>query len=246
MKPFDSKKQLSGAHPGFTLTELLVVILIIAVLAALSLVGVRKMRDMADKATATRNLSQLQLANMTYATDHNGDFVPIRANDDKGKATRWFSDTKYVEYLTGQTVGGSDNKLAEAPPHMLDPKVVRARKPLSGKIYTSYGMNDTGLQLGGSPGLKSAHNMNRIPEPARSMAFATATDFRITYNNRFRWNFDNPNDSKTAGGEIAYRHGKKVLAVYFDGHVGELSRADLEEIDRARGGRNSAFWQPRQ
>lgn len=128
---------------------------------------------------------------------------------------------------------------------MLDPKVVRARKALYDRVYCSYGMNDTGLQLGGEPDLKSGHDMNQVVDPARTMIFATATDFRITYNSRFKWNFAKPNDTKTSNGEIAYRHGGKVLAVYFDGHVGELSKADLERID-GNGGKNHPFWKAKQ
>ena len=128
---------------------------------------------------------------------------------------------------------------------MMDPKVVRARKTLHDRIYCSYGMNDTGLQLGGEPDLNSGHNMNQVTDPGRTMAFATATDFRVTYNSRFKWNFENPNDTKTANGEIAYRHGDRVLAVYFDGHVGELSKGDFEKFDKS-GGKNHAFWKAKQ
>ncbi len=107
-------------------------------------------------------------------------------------------------------------------------------------------MNDTGLKLGGEPNLNSYHSMSRISNPAQSMAFGTATDFRIAYNSRFNWDFEDPegSDVKTANGSIAYRHGKKVLVVYYDGHVGEMSKADFQEIDRSRGGKNSAFWLP--
>ena len=73
------------------------------------------------------------------------------------------------------------------------------------------------------------------------MAFATATDFRVTYNSRFKWNFDNPNDTKTAAGDLAYRHGDKALVVYFDGHVGEMSKGDFQRIDKS-GGKNNPFW----
>jgi prepilin-type N-terminal cleavage/methylation domain-containing protein len=240
MKPSSIK-----ARPGFSLTELLVVILIIAVLAALSLLGIRRVRDMADKATSTRNLAQIQIANMTYATDHNGNFVPIRVNDENGKATRWFEDQEFLVNLIGEVLDSSGNQVKLVPLEMLDPKVVRARKPLHDRLYTSYGMNDTGLKLGGEPNLNSGHNLNTISDPARTMAFATATDFRVTYNSRFKWDFDNPNDSKTAAGDIAYRHGRKVLVVHFDGHASEMSKGDLEEIDRSRGGKSNAFWSPK-
>jgi prepilin-type N-terminal cleavage/methylation domain-containing protein len=238
----ESNHRSPASRQGFSLTELLVVILILAVLATLIMMGMSRIREMADKATSIRNLAQLQLANAAYATEHNGNCVPIRVNDSNGKTTRWFQDKEYLAMLTGRSSDDLENNTTLAiSPDMLDPKVVRARKPQSDRVFTSYGMNDTGLKLGGEPDLNSGHNLNQAADPSRTMAFATATDFRINYNSRFKWNFENPNDSKTANGEIAYRHGDKVLVVYFDGHVGEVSKADFEKIDQA-GGRNHAFW----
>lgn len=232
----------SGTLPAFSLTELLVVMVILVVLASIAFLGMRKIRGTADKVTASRNLAQLQIANASYAADHNGAYVPIRANDDKGNATRWFDDREFLANLIGAFDDSTGQQSRDIPEGMMDPKVVRARKPLHDKIYCSYGMNDTGLKLGGDPDLKSAHNMNRVADPSRSMVFATATDFRVTYNSRFKWNFENPNDTKTAAGDMAYRHSDKVLVVYFDGHVGEMSKADLEKIDRDQGGKSNPFW----
>ena len=242
MKKSNSKNRSAEIHSGFTLTELLVVIVIIASLAALAFFGTKRVREMASKANSIRNLSQIQLANMTYATDHNGKCVPIRVNDDKGNPTRWFQDLEFLANLTGKSTEELvRNKATPIPLDLLDSKVVRARKPFYDRVYTSYGMNDTGLPLGGEPDLSSGHNLNQMSDPSRSMAFATATDFRITYNSRYKWDFKNPRDEKTANGEIAYRHGNKVLAVYFDGHVGEMGKADFEAIDKS-GGKNNVFW----
>lgn len=243
-KSHQSPRNALRSAPAFTLVELLVTITIIAALVAISMFGYMKFRTAADRSTSMSNLRQLQIANVTYASDQNGSYVPIRANDDEGTATRWFSDPKYVEYLTSEVFGGPDNNKVNAVPlNMLDPKVVRARNDRYDKIYASFGMNANGLPLGNAPNLKSSYNMNRVTDPARSMAFATATDFRLNYNSRFRWDFENPNDAKTSNGELAYRHGDNILVVYFDGHVGEMSKADLEKIDK-QGGRNSAFWRP--
>ena len=231
---------------GFTLVELMVVIVIIVVLAALAFLGMNRVRDMADKAASIRNLSQLQVANASYAADHNGNFVAIRANDSGGKTTRWFEDADYLRNLMGEVLDSSGRQSKSVPIGLLDPKVVRARQPLYDRLYTSYGMNDTGLKLGGEPNLNSYNSVNRIRNPTRSMAFATATDFRVNYNSRFKWDFDDPKDIKTSDGSIAYRHNKKILVVYYDGHVGEMSKADLQEIDRSRRGKNSAFWLPTQ
>ena len=155
------KKQNAEILRGFTLTELLVVILIIAILATLALYGTKRVRDMANKATSIRNLSQLQIANMSYAADHDGKCVPIRVNDENGNPTRWFQDVEFLANLTGKPTEALDrNNPTPIPLDMLDPKVVRAKKPLYDRIYTSYGMNDTGLLLGGEPDLRSGHNIS--------------------------------------------------------------------------------------
>jgi prepilin-type N-terminal cleavage/methylation domain-containing protein len=245
MKKSNFRNDLEGTQRGFTLVELLVVILIIATLAVLALWGTKRVRDSANKSTSIRNLSQIQIANASYAADHNGRFVPIRANDQSGKPTRWFQDPDFLGNLIGEVFDSSGKQVETIHLSLLDPKVLSGRKSGYDKIYSSYGMNDTSLQLGGEPDLNSGHSLNQVSDPSRTMSFATATDFRVTYNSRYKWDFENPNDSKTAGGEIAYRYGNKVLVVYFDGHVGELGKSDFEAIDRI-GGKANVFWKPKQ
>jgi prepilin-type N-terminal cleavage/methylation domain-containing protein/prepilin-type processing-associated H-X9-DG protein len=246
MNHHDSQKTFSHIRPGFTLTELLVVLLIIAILAALSLFGMKRMRSMADKAGSVRNISQLQIANMSYAADHNGDFVPLKDQQGNGPVTsRWFLNLEYLANLTGMSPAELERKKSTAIPlEMLDPKVVRARMPFYDRVYTSYGMNDTAL-MATTENAPRSHNLNKMSEPSRSMAFATATDYRVTYNSRYSWDFKNPKDEKTSNGEIAYRHGNKALVVYFDGHVGEMDKGDFQEIDKS-GGINNIFWKPKQ
>jgi prepilin-type N-terminal cleavage/methylation domain-containing protein len=197
MKNPNTKNQSAEIRSGFTLTELLVVIVIIAALAALALFGTQRIRNIASKTVSIRNLSQLQIANMTYATDHNGKYVRLKIIDDAGKAgSRWFQDVEYLASLTGKSVEELEKDTISAIPlEMLDPSVVRARKPLHDRVYTSYGMNDTGIG-GSKPGTEYGYNLNRLTDPSRTMVFATATDFRATYVNRYKWDFNNPKDEK--------------------------------------------------
>lgn len=228
---------------GFTLVELLVVITIIIVVAALSVVTITRMRDHALKANSIRNLSQLQIANASYAADHTGSFVPIYAYNAEGvREGNWYQNTDFLSNLAGDLRDASGEPARSAPVSMLDPKVYRAKKGLHYSMAASYGMNDSGIAGVHGPGLKPSHKLHQIPNPSESMAFATATDFRTTYNSRLKWKGV---DGKTSDGALAYRHAGKALVVYFDGHVGEVTQGDIKNIDATQGGKDSSFWNPR-
>lgn len=243
MRPKFRNQNLSG----FTLTELLVVIVIIVVLAALSMLGVSRVRDTAHKTSAIRNLSQLQIANVGYASDNGGKYVPKHAIDSAGVRIWWFRDPKFVTYFIGEGTG-PDGKAAEIPLNYLDPKVVRAKRNSFNSIAASFGINHTGLPSAGTaPNASVSHTVAGVTEPTRSMAFATATDLEVLYASRLKWfsRLPEEREGKTNTQDLAYRHGDKVLVVYFDGHVGEMTKADILEIDK-RGGANNAFWKAKQ
>ena len=65
-----------SAVVGFTIVELLVVIVIIAVLAALSFVGVNRVRDASNRAASIGNLRQLGVGIATFTADNNG-YLPL-------------------------------------------------------------------------------------------------------------------------------------------------------------------------
>ena len=235
----------ASCHPrrGFTLVELMVVILIIAILAVLAFMGTQRVRDMADKTAAIRNLSQLQIANTSYATDNSGKYVPFLVNDENGnRAGWWYQVPEFLNYFRGEVNDSKGNPSQSVPLSMLDPKVVRAKLPFYYSMAGSYGLNITGLPSAIGVSLaRPAHTVTSVTRPELSMAFASATDVRVAYSSRFNWRGV---EGKTSDGGIAYRHGNKALVVYFDGHVGEVSKAEMKEIDSSKGGSKGSFWLP--
>lgn len=233
---------------GFTLTELLVVMVILATLVALAFMGLRRVRDMADKTGAIRNLSQLQIANVSYATDNGGNYVPKQFNDEKGnRAGWWFQVPEFLNHLRGEFPIPDDKPLETVPHSLLDPKVVRAKRELYYSLAGSFGINETNLPTSQGPNARPANTVENVTRPDQSMAFATATDLGVRYPARLTWFARAPDkrEGKTKDGGLAYRHGDKIVVVYFDGHVGELSKAEMEEIDRSKGGVDSPFWRPK-
>ncbi len=231
---------------AFTLTELLVVIVIIITLATISFTGISRMRRSGDRVVALKNISQLQFANTSYAQDHNGQYVPIYDNGPAGTGyVPWMRNPEYLACLKGDAAAyKADGKVdGSIPTSLMDPSAFRAKKLDYNFIHASYGYNDNALPGGswGVPDTKRGFRSSQLTAPERSAAFITGTDWNVNYANRFLWEGARAVEGFSRDQKIAYRHSGKALVVYYDGHVGEVSIADMRRFDTL-GGANHIFW----
>jgi prepilin-type N-terminal cleavage/methylation domain-containing protein/prepilin-type processing-associated H-X9-DG protein len=235
-------RQTHLSASGFTLVELLVVILIVVVLAAFSFLGLSRMRAAGDRATTVAVLRQLQIANVGYAADHNGQYVPLSSMDENNKRVNdWHESSVFLAYLTGDhtNLERSQPVTSSVPVSILDPIVVRAKKRLWNRLFASYGYNDVAMPAL-VPGGDRSFKVSQVTNPARTAAFITATDWIANYGGRLLWK-KSPVEGKTADSKIAYRHGDRAVVAYYDGHGGTISLDEMRAIDK-KGGINNVFW----
>lgn len=231
-------------HAGFTLTELLVVITIIVTLASLSMLGISRMRAAGNRAAAVTIMRQLQVANIGYATDNNGQFVPIAEKDENGGlAMEWYRNPKFLSYLTGNPneADKSTSQLLAAPPSVLDPVVVRSKKRQWDRLSASYGFNATGLTWPtDSRSAPMSYRLSQVANPGRTAFIVSATNYQVSYAGRKLWK-DSPVEGKTTTDKMAFRHDQKAIVIYYDGSTGLVSPADIAGFDR-NGGNSNPFW----
>jgi prepilin-type N-terminal cleavage/methylation domain-containing protein len=144
IKDTPTKKILLMSRPcrGFTLSELLMVVVIIAVLAAIIVPAAGIVRDSARSAQCQSNLRQYGLANSAYANDWKGSYVPVCVTDASASViTRWDTTADYMNLLKESSSAGTTGfNLTKG---LMCPLNVAAKKNV-GVMY-SYSMNFTAV-----------------------------------------------------------------------------------------------------
>lgn len=200
---------------GFTLVELLVVITMIVVLVAISVSMIFRMRKSGDKVVAANNIRQVQTANIGYAMENSGRFVPPTGMVDD-ISYKWFENPGFVSQIKGEEstykTGGTPDTSLESS--IMDPAVVRSKAAGYKSLGSSYGYT----RAAGAVAIVQA----RLIDPARSAAFITA-------NVPFA-------DDKS---KISFRHSNKAIVAFYDGHAQFMSAAEISQKSPS-----DIFWKP--
>lgn len=207
-------QSLSPSRPltGFTLTELLVVILIIATLAALSFVGVRAIRQSAQSAKCVENLRTWGVAIHGYAAENNGQVVWY------GWASIGNDSRFYETYLGGDRTSGfatmDGKRVLYTQLHRRCPS---QKWDGTGNGPVGYAMTRPNPKTPSSP----SYNISTASDPSQLLMMIDANALTI----------DDTGDIATAVLPLCVgstsRHGKKVNALFGDGHISPYQAADL-------------------
>jgi len=217
-----------GAAPflrrGFSLVELLVVIVVVAVLVALLSSAIPRSIAYAHQATCAGNLKQIHAAIMAYTNDHNGYFPPYC--DTTPGRPYYYWNSKLRPYLR-QPVANNFWDNAPAPENLFRcPAETRPRTD----YQSTYG---TGIENNGHSGLCGLNGLwfgvwayDDGFRKGWTKAYPLAS---ATQPSRTALLFDHDQGKASGPTQLresvyAFRHGGKINVIYFDGHVGMISK----------------------
>jgi prepilin-type N-terminal cleavage/methylation domain-containing protein/prepilin-type processing-associated H-X9-DG protein len=233
-----------GRSGGFTLIELLVTIVIIAVLATLSVAVALSVRDGSDTAKCVGNLRQLAAANLAYASEHGGQFVPAQEPEN---IVRWHG---VRDTLTGKF----DPTAGPLAPYLGEHRRVKTCPSLLHVLHGlatfedgtgGYGYNAT--YIGGTPANPfTPERMTNLPVPTRVVMFTDSAFPRAAglqeyaYSEPFQWVDYRGRPRGALDPSTHFRHNDHANVAWCDGHVTTESWSKLGGQNRYNG--DSGKW----
>ncbi len=224
---------------AFTLVELLVVVAILGVLAALIMAGVRVAAEAGQATRCTSNLRQLATAALTYAGDHDGEFVPAQ---DPTNTIRWHGTRAAIGAEFRPDEGPLAPYLGKEGRVKLCPTL---RDVLSGHQTFEEGTGGYGynaVYVGGKPGRPyNPERLVNIPRPAQTVLF-TDTAFpresglqEYAYCEPFQWVDVTGRLRGRLSASVHFRHRGTANVAWCDGHVTAERPSRIDHANQYRG-----------
>lgn len=218
-----------GIYGGFTLIELLVVIAIIAILAAILFPVFTTAKESGRRAKCASQLRQLIAANLSYADDNGGHFVPAASDMFEGNLQRWHGTRNNQWSAFDATRGplwiyfGRSGGLKTCPSA---PNLNPGFEPSCGGFgYNAYYVGGTYYRSYPPDCATLTSTMGNLARPTRTVMFtdsAIATDAQRPS----EYSFAEPPCYVTPDGagwpltpSIHFRHNGRASVGWCDGHV---------------------------
>lgn len=252
-----------GQHPsnrGFTLVELLVVVVITVTLAVLGFQGYLAARVRANQTVSTANLRQLAAANLLYVADHST-YAPA---SDAANLIRWHGGRTKVGSKFDPTKGYLAEYLGESRRVGICPGFAEHLTGSSSWEDGSGGYGYNSTYIGGLPEDWTTPNRPaNVNNPARTLMFATTAAAKAEgiQEYAFAEPFREVYSSWRLGGSmqpsVHFRFNRRALIAWCDGHVSEEPQQDPAETNFYGGDNavsnigfcgpkdNNGWWNPR-
>ncbi len=213
---------LLSLRRGFTLLELLIVVVIITILMALLLPAYQHVSSMGRQATCLANLRKLSGILFAYSSDHNGTMVPCvvyASPTNRNVGTPWINWLIEEGYLKddglfpGEVYRSLEKGLLTCP----------SRETPGSAVYNTmhYGMNYT---LGFGPDNENFGYRTPLQLPKRTKVTSPATTLMLAeakygYMIKPEARFLNEGPSQN----IAFPHRNRMNIIFMDGHAEQSS-----------------------
>jgi prepilin-type processing-associated H-X9-DG protein/prepilin-type N-terminal cleavage/methylation domain-containing protein len=215
--------RISFGACAFTLVELLVTLLVIAVLFTIAIAGARTVRDGSDAAKCVANLRQLASANLAYAGEHGGQYVPAQ---EPANLIRWHGVRDSLTARFDPTRGPLAPYLGEHRRIQTCPSLLRVLHGLETFEDGSGGYGYNATYIGGIPADGfTPERLANIPAPVRVIMFTDCAFARpsglqeYAYSEPFQWVDYRGRPKGPLDPSTHFRHSKHANVAWCDGHI---------------------------
>jgi prepilin-type processing-associated H-X9-DG protein len=233
------------------LIELLVVISIVALLLAILLPVLGSAREAARSLECKVLLGSNQVANFTYALEHDEYYVPVRIDHRSGlhptpsspDIWNWFRNDAFranLDLAPGSYRVPQDRTCPSAP------LVPLSTNPDGSRVEDSHGYNRGGSHIQIEDRITNiGFKIDDAADGSQTMMFADAVNDRLDEAGSDNYPSDGDESNMDRISAVAYRHAGALNAVFFDGHAEVRMR---ETVDASIGDAQitESFWKIRE